>query len=58
MPLDQNKKWVQSIVAEMQKQGGGMHGDIVIPVSIGQRRIETIVIEANRLNNYRSGGRS
>lgn len=58
VPLDQNKKWVQSIVAEMQKQGGGMHGDIVIPVSIGQRRIETIVIEANRLNNYRSGGRS
>lgn len=57
VPLDQNKKWVSSIVAEMQKQGGGMHGDIVIPVSIGQRRIETIVIEANRLNNYRSGGR-
>ncbi len=58
VPLDQNKKWISSIVAEMQKQGGGMHGDIVIPVSIGQRRIETIVIEANRLNNYRSGGRS
>lgn len=57
VPLDQNKKWVSSIVAEMQKQGGGMTGDIVIPVSIGQRRIETIVIEANRLNNYRSGGR-
>ena len=57
VPLDQNKKWVASIVAEMRKQGGGMTGDIVIPVSIGQRRIETIVIEAQRLNQYRSGGR-
>lgn len=58
VPLDQNKKWVTSIVAEMSRQMGGMQGgDIVIPVSIGQRRIETIVIEANRLNNYRSGGR-
>lgn len=58
VPLDQNRKWVQSIVAEMQKQGGGISGDIVIPVSIGTRRLETIVIEAERLNNYRSGGRA
>ena len=59
IPLDQNKKWVASIVAEMQKQGAGgaPTGDIIIPVSIGQRKIETIVIEANRINAYRSGGR-
>ena len=59
VPLDQNKKWVQSIVAEMQKQMGantGQQGDIVIPINIGQRRIETIVIEAQRINSYRSGG--
>ena len=58
VPLDQNRKWVQSIVAEMRKLGGGISGDIVIPVSIGTRRLETIVIEANKLNNYRSGGRA
>lgn len=58
VPLDQNKKWVSSIVAEMRKQGGGIQGDIIIPVSIGTKRLETIVIEANRLNNYRSGGRA
>lgn len=60
VPLDQNKKWVASIVAEMQKQGAGgaPTGDIIIPVNIGQRKIETIVLEANRINAYRSGGRA
>lgn len=58
VPLDQNKKWVSSIVQEMARQMQGVSGgDIVIPVNIGQHRIETIVLEANRINAYRSGGR-
>ena len=36
--------------------GGGV-GDITIPVYIGQRKIEDIVVNAITRNNYRSGGR-
>ena len=35
----------------------GAGGDIIIPVSIGSQRLETIVVQAQQLNNYRSGGR-
>ena len=35
----------------------GVQGDIVIPVSIGTHRLETVVVEAEQINNYRSGGR-
>lgn len=35
----------------------GAGGNITIPVYIGQRRIETIVVDAIQRNNYRSGGR-
>ena len=35
----------------------GPSGDIVIPVNIGSKRIETIVVEAQQLANYKSGGR-
>ena len=35
----------------------GPAGDIVIPVNIGSKRIETIVVEAQQLANYKSGGR-
>ena len=37
--------------------GAGSGGNITIPVYIGQRRIETIVVDAIQRNNYRSGGR-
>jgi TP901 family phage tail tape measure protein len=37
--------------------GGGFGGDITIPVYIGQRKIDTIVVEAVQRSNYRSGGR-
>ena len=35
----------------------GIGGDIVIPVSIGNEMIQTIVVEALNIANYRSGGR-
>ena len=36
---------------------GAGGGDIVIPVYIGQKRIETIVVDALNMNNYVTGGR-
>ena len=35
----------------------GAGGDIVIPVYIGSERLETLVVKAQQVNNYRSGGR-
>ena len=35
----------------------GAGGDIIIPVSIGQERIDEIVVTASQRTNYRSGGR-
>jgi phage-related protein len=40
-----------------QTQLAGAGGDIVIPVYIGQRKIEQIVVNAISKNNYKSGGR-
>ena len=37
--------------------GSGYGGDIIIPVSIGGRQIERIVIDAQRVNALRTGGR-
>ena len=37
--------------------GAGIGGDIVIPVSIGNEMIQTIVVDALNIANYRSGGR-
>jgi len=37
--------------------GSGSGGDIIIPVSIGGRQIERIVIDAQRVNALRTGGR-
>lgn len=36
---------------------GGYGGDIVIPVYIGNNRLETLVVKAEQISNYRSGGR-
>ena len=35
----------------------GLGGDIIIPVYIGQQRLDTLVVKATQRNNYRSGGR-
>lgn len=37
--------------------GAGTGGDIIIPVSIGNELLQTIVVEALDIANYRSGGR-
>ena len=46
-----------SIVRDAAASVIGNGGTTVIPVYIGQERIEEIVVRANRAVNYRSGGR-
>ena len=48
---------LRSMIGEAVAAAAGAGGDIIIPVSIGQRRIDTIVVDALQRNNYRSGGR-
>lgn len=48
---------LRSMIGEAVEAAAGAGGDIIIPVSIGQRRIDTIVVDALQRNNYRSGGR-
>ena len=48
---------LRAMIGEAVAAAGGMGGNITIPVYIGQRRIETIVVDAIQRNNYRSGGR-
>lgn len=64
VPLDRNEKWVAAVAKEFQKALAGnmtasaaMAGDIVIPVYIGQSKINDIVVKASQSKNYRSGGR-
>lgn len=59
VPLDRNRKWVRAVANEFALAGGGGMGgsDIVIPVYIGNERLDTLVVKANQANNYRSGGR-
>ena len=35
----------------------GVGGDIVIPVYVGNQKLETMVVQATQISNYRSGGR-
>ena len=42
--------------AQTVQSGGGASGDIVIPVYIGQERIDEIIVQANNRVNYVSGG--
>jgi hypothetical protein len=46
-----------SVNARNGALAGAGGGDIVIPVYIGQKRIETIVVDALNMNNYVTGGR-
>lgn len=62
VPLDQNEKWIAAVAREMKSallgnQTAMAAGDIVIPVYIGQSKINDIVVRANQINNFRSGGR-
>ena len=42
--------------AQTVQSGGSASGDIVIPVYIGQERIDEIIVQANNRVNYVSGG--
>lgn len=62
VPLDQNEKWIAAVAREMKSalvgnQTAMAAGDIVIPVYIGQSKLNDIIVRANQINNYRSGGR-
>lgn len=62
VPLDQNEKWIAAVAREMKAALAGNQtamaaGDIVIPVYIGQSKLNDIIVHANQINNYRSGGR-
>lgn len=49
---------LRDIIRDSMREGiAGLGGDIVIPVSIGQQRVETIVLKAIQRYNFRSGGR-
>lgn len=48
---------VDSLRSMIQSAVAGAGRDIIIPVYIGQERIDEIVVKANRSHNYRSGGR-
>lgn len=41
-------------IGQLATAGGG---DIIIPVNIGQQKLDNIVVRANQRNNFRSGGR-
>ena len=45
------------LAPQMAYAGAGDAGDIVIPVYIGNERLDELVIRANQRANYRSGGR-
>lgn len=62
VPLDQNEKWIAAVAREMKAALAGNQtamaaGDIVIPVYIGQSKLNDIIVRTNQINNYRSGGR-
>ena len=42
------------MMREAVNQGGG---DIIIPIYIGQERIDEMVVTSNQRKNFRSGGR-
>lgn len=63
VPIDKDLKWTNKVAGDMlmalSRQGlalGGQSGDIIIPVYIGNDRIQEIVVKANKINDYRSGG--
>lgn len=48
----------ENTLYEKIREASGEQGDIIIPVYIGNERIDTIVVKAAQRYSYRSGGRS
>ena len=48
---------LRQMVAEAVAAASGGGGDIVIPVYVGGRRLDTVVVDAASRTNFRSGGR-
>ena len=73
VPLDKNKAWIAAVAKDFRDaldeqkptpqpppapyQKNNPSGDIIIPVYIGQDKLDKAVVKANQINNYRSGGR-
>jgi phage-related protein len=59
IPIDKDQKWTKKVAGDMITALGGnglAGGDIIIPVYIGNDRIQEIVIKANQINSFRNGG--
>ena len=61
VPIDKDQKWTKKVAGDMITALGGNGlalggGDLIIPVYIGNDRIQEIVIKANQINNFRNGG--
>lgn len=48
---------LRAMISDAVASTAAYGGDIIIPVYIGQRKIDTIVVDAITRSNYRSGGR-
>ena len=58
VPLERNSKWIRAVARDMQGEFNlaGAGGDIIIPVYIGTDRLDEMVVKANQIHNFRSGG--
>ena len=48
---------VSQVLAAMASSSSNNEGDIVIPIYIGDEKLDTLVVKATERKNYRSGGR-
>lgn len=58
VPLERNSKWIRAVARDMQGEFNlaGAGGDIIIPVYIGTDRLDEMVVKANQIHSFRSGG--
>lgn len=58
VPLEKNSKWIRAVARDMQDEFNlaGAGGDIIIPVYIGTDRLDEMVVKANQIHSFRSGG--
>jgi len=55
--VNSNASILTPILEAIGQLKGNEGGDIIVPVYIGQERIDEIVVTASQRANYRSGGR-
>ena len=55
--IDATEEMADDVSTNFKPSLAGAGGDLVIPVYIGNELIQTIVVDALNIANYRSGGR-